>query len=64
MTNEVELHYCWLQNQVKSGFSGQTSNKFKMRQKLMANAFTRNNMDMLGIVLTAFPGGVRFSLSI
>jgi hypothetical protein len=63
LTNEVESHYRWSQNQVKSGFSGQTSNKFQMRQKLMADAFTRNDMEMLGIVLTAFPGRVRFSLS-
>jgi hypothetical protein len=64
LTDKVESHYCCSQNQVESGFAGQTSNKFQMRQKLVANAFTTDDMDMLGIVCTAITGGVRFLLVI
>jgi hypothetical protein len=58
LTDKVEWHYCWSQNQVESGFAGQTSNKFQMRQKLIADAFTNEDMEMLGIECTAVTGGV------
>jgi hypothetical protein len=62
LTDNVESHYQWSQNQVKSGFARQTSKKFQMRQKLIADAFTPDNMDMLGISGTVVTGGVSLSL--
>ncbi|PLW43998.1 hypothetical protein PCANC_08556 [Puccinia coronata f. sp. avenae] len=56
LTEEVKSHYHWLQQQVKSGFAGQTSNKFQMRQKLVADAFTPEEMEISGVVCMAITG--------
>ncbi|PLW18655.1 hypothetical protein PCANC_13326 [Puccinia coronata f. sp. avenae] len=61
LTNEVESHYRWSQHQVKSGFAGQTTNKFQMRQKLIADAHTLEDMEMLGVFCESITGGVRRS---
>jgi alkyl hydroperoxide reductase subunit AhpC len=64
LTDDVESHYRWSQNQVETGFAGQTSNKFQMRQKLIADSLTKDDMDILGINYTAITGGVRLLLII
>jgi hypothetical protein len=58
LTDEVKAHYRWSQNQVESGFAEQTSNKFHMQQRLVAKAFTPEDMQMLGVACTAVTGGV------
>jgi hypothetical protein len=58
LTNKVEVHYQWSQQQVKTGFASQTSNKFQMQQKIIANAFTSEDMEMLGVTCTPVSKGV------
>jgi hypothetical protein len=58
LTDEVEAHYRWSQQQVETGFAGQTSNKFQMQQKITADAFTSEDMEMLGVTCAPVSGGV------
>ncbi|PLW28759.1 hypothetical protein PCANC_21783 [Puccinia coronata f. sp. avenae] len=57
LTDEVESHYQWSQHQVESGFAGQTTNKFQMRQKLIADTHTPEDMEMLGVLCESITGG-------
>jgi hypothetical protein len=60
LTDKVEVHYQWSQHQVKTGFAGQTSNKFQMQQKIIVDTFTSEDMEMLGVTCTPVSKGVSF----
>jgi hypothetical protein len=62
LTDEVESHYRWAQLQVEGGFAGQTTKQFQQRAKLLAEAFTVEELQLLGIVCSKNPTGVRASL--
>jgi hypothetical protein len=59
LTDEVESHYRWVQLQVEGGFAGQTTNQFQQRAKLLAEAFTEEELQLLGVVCSETPKGVR-----
>jgi hypothetical protein len=62
LTDDVELHYRWAQLQVEGGFAAQTTNQLQQRAKLLAEAFTPEEMQLLGIACSENPKGVRADL--
>ncbi|PLW17248.1 hypothetical protein PCANC_11620 [Puccinia coronata f. sp. avenae] len=51
LVEKVESQYHWAHLQVEAGFAGQTTNKFQMRSKAAAKAFSAADMDLLSIYL-------------
>jgi hypothetical protein len=49
LSDNVESHYRWAQLQVETSFDGQTTNKFQMRQKALAESYLPTDMEMLGM---------------
>jgi hypothetical protein len=62
LTDKVEAHYKWAQLQVEGGFAAQTTNQFQQREKLLADVFTPEELQLLGMVCSENPTGVRATI--
>lgn len=47
--DEVEVNFRWTQMEVENGFTSQTSNKFQRWAKAIANSYSAEFLDLLGI---------------
>lgn len=64
LTDNVESHYRWAQIQVGIGFAAQTTNQFQQRAKLLAEAFTKEDLQLLGVACSQNSKGGRITLQI
>jgi hypothetical protein len=63
LTNNVEAHYRWAQIQLGRIFVEQTTNWFQQQAKSLAESFTPEDLELLGIVCSQDAFGVGFSLN-
>ena len=49
LANQVESHYQWVHTQVKQGFQNQTLNQFQKQSKVLADGYTKDFIELLGV---------------